>query len=287
MGLAVNKVVLEESLFEMALERGRETPTEVAFFMVGLVRNGVAYVYDLVEFDYEERSIASVKSGLERKLRLAGVLPLGLELLGNMHKHPGSPRPSRIDWQMFLSYARGGGPCAFIIYTVSPVEIRAYTVLGQRVFEVECEVRELTEDERLISFDIEVPINIRVCVQKSISPAELRALLSSRICRELEKQAYFPRLFSGSSELLGDRLPERLDVLLARPLKPVDVEVGWMEGLSYRLYVDEEAADEEVVEEVLRVLGRGLQVELGGGAPGRGMRIKVLRAPARASGGLG
>jgi len=52
-----------------------------------------------------------------------------------------------------------------------------------------------------------------------------------------------------------------------------------MEGLSYRLYVDEEATDEEVVEEVLRVVGQGLQVRLGGGAPGRGMHIKVLRAP--------
>ncbi len=274
----VDKVVLEKSLFEMAVERGRETRSEVAFFMVGLVRKKVAYVYDLVEFDYEERSPISVRSGVERKLKLAGILPLGLELLGNMHKHPGSPTPSWIDREMFLSYARGGGARAFVIYTVDPVEARAYTVQGGQVIEVGCEIRELEEEEKLVTFNIKFPLTVRACVQKGASLLELRALLGSRICHELEKQASFPKLFLGSEELTDDGLPEGPAELLAKPLRPVDIEAGWMEGLFYRLYIEEEAEDEEILGLVREALGPHIKAEMGEEAPGGAKHVKVLRA---------
>jgi len=261
-GPLIRQVVMEKSAFELAVQRGLEEDTEVAFFMVGLIRKGIAYVYDVVEFDYKERTAVSIRSGTERKGRLVSMLPLGLQLIGNIHKHPSwiGPEPSWRDREMFLSYARGGGAHAFVIYTVEPLEARAYTVHGERVIEVGFEAREFNEDEELISFQLLVPINVRICVQKSTSLFELKALLSNRLCYEVEKQAYSLRLFSGGEELKGEADLLSARVLEGKPLRPVDVEVAWVPGLTYRLYVDEGATDEDIKAMLKGALGPNVRI---------------------------
>ena len=261
-GPAIQEVVVERSAFELAIQRGLEEPTEVAFFMVGLIRKGVAYVYDLVEFDYKERTAVSIRSGTERKARIGSMLPIGLQLIGNIHKHPSEigPVPSWQDREMFLSYARAGGAHAFIIYTVEPVEARAYTVHDEQVVEIGLEVRELREDERLISFQLLIPVNVRICVQKGTSLLELRALLSSKLPTEVEKQISPLKLFSGGREVRREEELLSARVLEGRPLKPVDVEVSWTPGLIYRLYVDEDATDEDIEDILRRALGPDIRV---------------------------
>ena len=259
-GPGISKVVLPEELFHMAVRRGLETPTEVGFFMVGLVRKGVAYIYDLVEFDYEEKSHVLVRSGVERKLKLVGALPLGLRLIGNMHKHPGTPTPSWIDREMFLKYASGGGQHAFVIYTVRPVEARAYTVRDGRIVEVDCEIRELEEDEKLASVRLKASLDVRICFPRNISLFELKLMLATGLRYEFEKQLGFPRISLGEGGEPG--VAELAEAGLANVIfyTPVDVEAEWSDGLFYRLYVDEELEDEELQELVSKALGRDVSV---------------------------
>ena len=286
MGPPVREVVIEKSVFDRAVQRGREVQAEVGFFMIGLVRNCRAYVYDIVEFDYEEMTATFIKSGVDRKLRLAGLLPLGLRLLGNMHKHPWGTEPSLLDERMFLRYAEAGGPYAFVIYTVDPVDARAYTVHQGRVIEIRCDVRELEEGEELISFEVNIPLSIRVCIQKDTSAFELRALLSSKLCREVEKQISFPRLFSGVREI-EDRLPDGVRNVEVKPLRPVDIEALWARGLYYRMYVEEGMTEEDVEDFLREVFGPDLQTELPSSSGGPVKLIRVFRKGERGEGGVG
>ena len=256
----ITKVVLPETLFEMAVERGRKTRGEVGFFMIGLVRKEAAYIYDLVEFDYEERSPVLIRSGFDRKLRLVGALPLGLRLIGNMHKHPSTPIPSCIDEEMFLKYARGGGQHAFVIYTVEPEEARAFTVRDGRVVEIGCEIRALEEEEGLISARLRISLDVRMCIPKNISPLELRLLLAKSLCIELEKQIGLPRIC-----LDGEEISDIIDLAeggLAslRAFTPVDVEACWCPGLFYRFYVDKGLGDEELSELIKKALGEDVDI---------------------------
>ena len=256
-GRGVSKVVVERSLFDLAVKRGLETPTEVAFFMIGLVRGGVAYVYDLVEFDYKEKSPVSVRSGLNRKLRIAGMLPLGLKLLGNMHKHPGSPTPSSTDREMFFRYHRGGGHHVFVIYTVSPVRAKAYTVEEGEIVEIDCDIRELEEEERLISLKISLSLDIGVCLPKGISLLELRSLLCRDICREVVRQIGYPRLVAGGKEISEGDLPSVREMEI-KPLRPLDLEVGMSSRvgeLFYRLYLSEEDSMDYVISALREAFG--------------------------------
>ena len=259
-GQHITKVVLPEGLFQLAVEKGRSTLAEVAFFMVGLIRHGIAYVYDLVEFDYKEQSLLSVCSGVERELRLAGVLPLGLGILGIMHKHPGSTTPSVVDEELFLSCARAGGQNVFVIYTVRPVRASAYTVVSDEVVEVDCEIRELAEEEKLATFQVLVPLSMRICWPKGAPLIELRAKMVRGLWDEAVKQLGLPVLICGEAE------PSSLEELAAsrsaevRPRRPVDVEATWMEGLAYRLYVDQEATAEEILDLIKGALGEDLCV---------------------------
>ena len=259
-GFGINKVVLPEPLFKMAVRRGRATHAEVGFFMIGLVRRDVAYIYDLVEFDYEEKSPVLVRSGLDRKLRLVGALPIGLRLIGNMHKHLGAPIPSRVDEDMFLKYARGGGQHAFVIYTVDPEDARAFTVRDGRVIEIGCEVRALEEDEELSSIRLRISLDVRACFPKSSSIFELKLLLANALCRELEKQVGLPKMCSGEEEISDVAKLVEAGLASVRSYMPVDVEASWSPGLFYRFYVDEGLGDKELIELVKKALGQDIDV---------------------------
>ena len=258
-GPSIDKVVLPEPLFNMAVERGRETTAEVGFFTIGLVRKRTAFIYDLVEFDYDEKSPVLIRSGVERKLRLVGALPLGLRLIGNMHKHPGTPSPSLIDEEMFLKYARGGGLHAFIIYTVEPAEARAFTVEGEHVVEVNCEIRELREEEKLFSIRLKLPLDIRVCFPRNTSLFELKLLLANALCLELRRQVGLPRIYVGERE--ASDMAELVEASLAdvRPYSPVDVEASWSSGLFYRFYIDE-LEEGELRESIKKALGDDVNI---------------------------
>jgi len=260
--LPVSKVVVEERAFEMAIERGRAEPAEVGFFMIGLLRGDVAYVYDLVEFEYEEKSPTFIRSGAERKAMLVGMLPLGLRLMGMMHKHPSSigARPSLTDERTFMKYAEDG-IYVFIIYTVEPLEARAYTVHEGRVVEIGFEARGLREEEELISLQLTMMVNVRVCVQKGTTLFELKNLLSTRLPYEVEKQIYDVELLSDGEELREGVDLSSVGTLEVRPLRPVDVEASWAPGLFYRFYVGREATREEVADLLRRALGPGVRIK--------------------------
>jgi len=260
--LPVSKVVVEEGAFKSAVEKGRAEPAEIGFFMKGLLRGDVAYVYDLVEFEYEEKSPTFIRSGAERKAMLVGMLPLGLRLIGMMHKHPSSigARPSWTDERTFMKYAEDG-IYVFIIYTVEPLEARAYTVHEGEVVEIGFEARELREEEKLTSFQLTMTVNIRVCVQKSTTLFELKNLLSTRLPYEVEKQTYDVELLLDGEELKGDVDLSSIRALEVKPLRPVDVEASWAPGLFYRFYVGGETTREEIADMLMRALGPGVRIK--------------------------
>ena len=105
--LFIEKVVLPRFLYKYALERGKDTSSEVGFYIIGLIRGKVAYCYDLIEFDYYEQSSTYLETNFAKDFRLRAGLPIGMEILGNMHKHPGQMLSySSTDERTFRRYAR-------------------------------------------------------------------------------------------------------------------------------------------------------------------------------------
>ncbi|RLI10623.1 hypothetical protein DRO33_05425, partial [Candidatus Bathyarchaeota archaeon] len=77
---------------------------------------------------------------------------------------------------------------------------------------------------------------------------------------EVEKQTYFPRLFLNGEELREGVDLASIRVLEVRPLRPVDVEVAWAPGLVYRLYIDEEATEEDLAAILREALGPDIRI---------------------------
>lgn len=156
--LYLQQVIMDSKILQKALRRGREEETEVGFYMIGLIKNRQAHVYDILEFPYLERSGASVVSNPEKKGSLFNSVPAGLEVIGIMHKHPSGMTPSfsSIDKRTFLEWSKSGTK-AHIIFSDS--DVRAYTVKGKKIREIGFKTE---ETEEISSLMLELPITIKL-----------------------------------------------------------------------------------------------------------------------------
>ena len=239
----VNKIILPTKLWLKALDIGRQTPNEVGFYIVGLFRGKTCYIYDLIEFDYTEQSGAFIKSGLKKIARIRAGLPAGLDIVGNMHKHPGFLGYSGTDKKDYLLYGKGSSQNAFIIYIVEPYDgIAGYTATENNIYEVEVEIRELEPYEQLIEKKISLKIDLKLVAQKSENVKGLKYRFLDQIGHELLK------LFSRSDfeidnipipyDLKLDQIPKKLDI---PPRYPVYLKnVGLNEDILIRIFLDQD-----------------------------------------------
>lgn len=172
----IRKVVMEDEILDKALRRGREETTEVAFYLIGLIKDRYALVYDILEFPYEERSGASVSSNPENLGMLFTAVPFGLEVIGIMHKHPSGIGPSfsSVDKRTFLKWDKNGGK-AHLIFSDS--DVRAFTVNEEEIVSIDFEVNSL---EPLSSITLDLPMTVKL-----FFPAKSRVL---DIVQVLEKE---------------------------------------------------------------------------------------------------
>jgi len=155
-------IIIDENVFHRAVNRGKLVPYEVGFYMVGLLRENTAYVYDIVEFPYLKQSNVIVSSDPTKLGKIFLALPLGIRIVGTMHKHPDSmgSRPSSIDEETFRRWAREGF-FIHVIFSRNGSDVSAYTVVDDRVRKAKVIIRDLS-DEKPESVVINIPLQLRL-----------------------------------------------------------------------------------------------------------------------------
>lgn len=238
---AVKEIILPPSLYQHALRRGYQTYNEVGFYLIGLFKNQVCYIHDLLEFDYSEQSGGFIESGMARYVRLKAGLPLGLHIVGHMHKHPGFTQFSATDKRNFLRYGNANPLNAFLIYIVDPhEEIRGYTATAERIFPVKIHHRELSPEEELVEKEICVEFSTKVLLPKKSTYSDFHFLFSEKISSEILK--FFSRpTFQISSGNINDEADILADAQITiRPRKAVEIKgVGNNKRLQYRIFMEE------------------------------------------------
>lgn len=252
MGSQIKKVIITPALFEYAVERGEETASEVGFFLVGLIDNSVAYVHDLIEFDYDEKTPISVKSGIEIKAILSSAIPIGLRLLGNMHKHPGFLEYSGTDRDNYLQYASSGRPCVFLIYQLRPTKVQAYTVNNGNIKIIEHEIRELEEKEKIRLFDVDFPVSLKVAAPTSTKMLYLKLKMLSEMDTHIRNRMFKPLFRNGNRVLSDDETIPEITELEVEPLYPIDVCLG-INQIPYRLFFEHNSTVKELREKLMKV----------------------------------
>ncbi|MBD3230724.1 MAG: hypothetical protein GF329_21275 [Candidatus Lokiarchaeota archaeon] len=236
----IDKIILPTDLWLKALKIGRQTFNEVGFYMVGLFRGRTCYVYNLIEFEYEEQSGAFIESGLRRAIRLGAGLPSGLKIIGNMHKHPGFLSYSRTDRRDYLRYGRSHSQNAFLIYIVEPYDkIAGYTATEDRIHEIEVDIRDLDYDEELIEKNISIEIEIKMNTQKKDKVKTLKYNLIDQLSPEILKHFSRSDLYEN-----GERIPRHNQVMeigknLSLPSKkPVFLKgIGFKKEMAFRIFL--------------------------------------------------
>jgi len=237
----VEKIILPTNLWLKALEIGRKTYKEVGFYMVGLFRGRTCYIYDLVEFDYKEQSGAFIETGIKKIARLRAGLPLGLKIVGNMHKHPGFLNYSSIDKMDYLRYGRNNSQNAFIIYIVEPYDgIIGYTVYNDTIYRIEVEIRELTKDEQLINKTFELNLKFPAVFQNSENIKSIKYRIIEQLSSEILKNFSRPAI-TINNEIIDDnlRISEIENKLNLNPKFPVFIKnIGLNEDMIIRIFMD-------------------------------------------------
>ncbi|MHA1271530.1 MAG: hypothetical protein ACTSPY_17185 [Candidatus Helarchaeota archaeon] len=237
----VKKIILPTNLWLKALEIGRKTHNEVGFFIIGLFKGKICYVYDLIEFDYTEQSGAFIETGIKKAARLRAGLPVGLSIVGNMHKHPGFLQYSNTDRRDYLLYGRGGLQNAFIIYIVDPYDgVAGYTATEDKIHKVEVEIRDLELNEKLIKKNISLKINIEMYIQESESIKDMKFRfidhLSSEILKNFSRSFFFENNIKISNSLFVNEISENLNI---RPKKPIFIKnIGFNDEILIRIFLD-------------------------------------------------
>ncbi|MHA1266195.1 MAG: hypothetical protein ACTSRS_13260 [Candidatus Helarchaeota archaeon] len=248
----VKEIILPPSLFQHAIRRGYETYKEVGFYLIGLFKKGVCYIHDIIEFDYSEQSGGFIESGMARYVRLKAGLPLGLQIVGHMHKHPGFTQYSATDKRNFLRYGNANLLNAFLIYIVEPSEeIRGYTATSEKIYPVDVNIRDLTPEEELLEKKIRVQFNTKIVLPKSSTYSDLYYLFSERISSEALKHFSRPTI-----QIEGNVAEESSQVSVDIPIKIIPrkaveiADVGNNPRLKYRIFMKES----ETVAELGRIL---------------------------------
>ncbi len=237
----MREIILPPFLFRHAIRRGYETYKEVGFYLIGLFKNGVCYVHDIIEFDYSEQSGGFIESGMARYVRLKAGLPLGVQIVGHMHKHPGFTQYSGTDKRNFLRYGNANPLNAFLIYIVDPSEkIKGYTATSEKIFPVDVTIRNLTPEEKLLEREIKIEFKTKVMLPKNSTYSDFLFLFTEKISSESLK-------FLSRPSIQADDKPTRRDSRISDdseikviPRKGIEIEdVGNNPTLRYRILMEE------------------------------------------------
>ena len=238
----VKEIILPPTLYKHVLRRGYETYKEVGFYLIGLFRNGICYIHDLIEFDYSEQSGGFIESGMARYVRLKAGLPLGIQIVGHMHKHPGFTQYSATDRRNFLKYGHANPLNAFLIYIVEPSEeVRGYTASAQEVFPVEVTIRDLTPDEQLLEKELKIEFTTKVLLPKNANYTDFRLIFSENIGSESLKFLSRPSIqVNGKPVEKTGIISEKSNIDII-PRKAIEIEdVANNTRLRYRVFMEEE-----------------------------------------------
>ncbi len=238
----VKEIVMPPYLYKRALQRGYQTYKEVGFYLVGIFKKGVCFIFDLVEFDYSEQSGGFIESEMARYLRLKAGLPLGIQIVGHIHKHPGFTSYSAMDKGNFLQYGRASPLNAFLIYIVDPhEEVKGYTATAREIFPVKVTIRDFTPEENLIEKEIKIEFITKVVLPKNTNVSDFRLLFSENISSESLK--FLSRPTVQVDGLLVDETYEiqensKIEII---PRKAIAIEnVANNTGLQYRVFMEEQ-----------------------------------------------
>lgn len=207
--LPIEKVLMEEQIFEKALQQGSNTDTEIGFYMIGLVRNRNAFVYDILEFPYMEQSCVSVISEPEKLGNLFNAVPAGLSVLGLFHKHPketGTSYSSR-DKQTFLKWSNHDHNVHIIF---SNRKVQAYTVRKNKVYEITFKATSLPP---LTATPLNISLQTNFYFPERSSVLDLLQQLEKELTSEIVKR-YSPIRLKGKT--LTDKVKKEEQLTLQR-----------------------------------------------------------------------
>jgi len=240
----VTHIILPTKLWLKALEEGRKTSNEVGFFIIGLFKGKICYVYNLIEFDYIEQSGAFIESGVKRLARIRAGLPVGLKIVGNMHKHPGFLGYSGTDKRDYLKYGAMSSQNAFLIYIVEPYDgIAGYTATESKIHKIEVDIRDLDPDEMLIEKNISLQVNFPMVVQKSDYIKSIRFKLIDQLSSEILKNFSRGNLVDNDDFILPGMLTgaEISDNLKLNPKIPLFIKnIGINKEMIFRIFMEPE-----------------------------------------------
>ena len=236
-GPFVKEIVLPTSLYDFALHRGYQTYDEVGFYLIGLFKKSVCYVHDLIEFEYSEQSGGFIESDLTRFFRLETGIPLGLRILGHLHKHPGFTNYSNTDKQNFLRYGHSNPLNAFLIYMVEPHnKISGYTATAEKVFPIKVTIRELSSEEMLLEKDLKIEFKTKILLPQNSNYSDFTRVFSENISSETLKFLSRPTI---QTEVEKSQITHEADINII-PRKAVEIEdVGNNKSIGYRLFMEE------------------------------------------------
>ena len=156
----VKIVIMDQEAFERAVRVGAATDNEVGFYMIGIIRDHEAFVYDIIEFPYSEKSPTLIASDPAKVARVFSIIPLGLTVIGIMHKHPDTIGStfSSIDAKTFVEWAREGVH-AHVIFSKNGRDVSAYTVVKNKIVKIDFVTKKNLVDELRIGY---IPISTRI-----------------------------------------------------------------------------------------------------------------------------
>ncbi|MFX1451624.1 MAG: hypothetical protein ACFFCM_12315 [Promethearchaeota archaeon] len=250
----IEKVILPSFLYKYAIERGQKTVSEVGFYIIGLIRGKIAYCYDLIEFDYYEQSPTYVETNFAKDFRLRAGLPIGLEILGNMHKHPGRMLSySNTDKETFVKYARDAdNRNVFIIYVLNPDELKAYNATNDKVYKIDIEIRNLKREERLKTYHFTIPINFQVCGPKNSKIQDLRFEFINNAPHEVGKCLSRPIFLNNYQEIPDKELLKEFDEIELIPFVPIDIKLGQNYNIAYRFFLPANANIQDLYDKLTK-----------------------------------
>jgi CRISPR/Cas system-associated endoribonuclease Cas2/proteasome lid subunit RPN8/RPN11 len=250
-GPFVQRIIFPPPLYKHALKRGAETYKEVGFYLVGHIKKGICYIHDLVEFDYSEQSGGFIESGMARYLRLKAGVPLGLTIVGHIHKHPGFTYYSATDKRNFLQIGNANPLNAFLIYMIEPYkDIKGYTATGTKIFSADVIIRDLTEEEALIEKELQVKFVTKMLLPKKSRLSDIKRIFSENIGSESLKFLSRATIEVNSAE---PGISEEAGVEII-PRKAVELkEIGKNKRIQYRVFMEEEETIADL-EQILRQL---------------------------------
>ncbi len=250
----VNEIILPTFLYKYAIERGRETYKEVGFYLIGFFKKGICYVHDLIEFEYSEQSGGFIESGMARYLRIKAGLPIGLKIVGHMHKHPGFTQYSSTDKRNFLRYGNSNPFNAFLIYIVEPYEkISGYTATSEGIYSVEVSIRDLKDEEMLMEKDLKIQFTTKAVLPKDSNQTDFNLIFSENIGSESLKFLSRPVIEVDNKQFEKDGSISEKAKISVIPRKPIEIEDIGKSGIRYRIFMEgnETIAD---LEKILRRL---------------------------------